>query len=266
MKTRFRTFLIAPLAAALILPQTAFGAVFLQQVNSRFGCVAGEALTEGNVLMMKSDGKCYKADADDSALRPAVGIAGHTAANAANVEVVTAGQVGGESSLTKGGTMYLSTTAAATTQTQPTAYSQKVGQAISATEWVIDLGRARQKKSVSIHVPDPGIAGADIAAGYALWSPAVNVTITAIKHIPQAAWVAAASANDGEVKVVNAAVGDLATLSVVTNLAVGTKNDMGAITNSAVVAGANVTLTQTTNGTADAPASVLQIEYIETSE
>lgn len=261
--------LTVPLLLLLLaaMPAQVMAAVSLQRVESRFGCVAGEALTEGDTLTMKSsDGKCYKADADDSTLRPVIGIAGFTAANAANVSVVTRGQVGGLSSLTKGGLVYLSTTAGGTTQTMPTAYSQPVGKAISATQYVIDIGRARQKQSVAIAVPDPGGAAADIAAGYVLWSPPVNVTVTGIKHIPQAAWVAAAAANDGEVKVVNAAVGNLATLSVVTALATGTKNDMGTITNAAVVAGTNVTLTLTATGTADAPASVLQIEYIESGE
>lgn len=260
-----RLLLIAALVFVL-LPQAGFGAAFLQRVDARFGCVAGEALTMGDIVMMKSDTKCYKADADDATLRPALGIAGVAALNAANVEVVTRGQVGGLSSLTTGGVVYLSTTAGGTTQTQPTAYSQAVGKAISATEYVIDLGRARQQRSISISVPDPGGADADITAGYILWSPPVNVTITAVKHIPQAAWIAAASANDGVVVVTNAAVGAVATLSVVTALAAGSKNDMGSITNPAVVAGTNVTLTLTANGTANAPSSVLQIEYIETGE
>ena len=267
-KNRFKKFsalLIAALIFPLALPQWA-GAVSIQQVISRFACVAGEALTEGPPLAMKSDGKCYKADADDSTLRPAIGVAGFTAASAANVSVVTRGQVGGLSSLTKGSVVYLSTTAGGTTQTIPTAYAQPVGKAISATQYVIDIGRARQKQSISIHVPDPGGAAADIQAGYVLWSPPVSVTVTAIKHIPQNDWIAAAAANDGEVKVVNAAVGNLATLSVVTALASGSKNDMGTITNAAVVGGTDVTMTLTTNGTANAPASVLQIEYMESGE
>ena len=253
-------------ALLLALPMPLLAAVALQRVESRFGCVAGAALTEGDILMMKSDGKCYKADADDSALRPAIGVAGFTAASAANVSVVTRGQVGGLSSLTKGSLVYLSTTAGGTTQTMPTAYSQPVGKAISATQYVIDIGRARQKQSVLLNAPDPGGADADLAAGFVLWSPPVNVTVTAAKHIPLADWIAAAAANDGEVKIVNAAVGNLATLSVVTNLASGTKNDMGTITNAAVVGGTNVTLTLTASGTANAPASVIQIEYIETGE
>jgi len=253
------------LSVALALPQAALAAS-LQQVISRFGCVAGEALTEGQPLTMKSDGKCYKADADDSALRPAIGVAGFTAASAANVSVVTRGQVGGLSSLTKGGAVYVSTTAGGTTQTQPTAYSQSIGKAISATQYVLEIGRARQKQSVAVHVPDPGAAAAGITAGYVLWSPPVDVTITAIKHIPEEAWIAAAAANDALITVTNAAVGTLATLSVVTALATGSKNDMGTITNAAVVGATNVTLTLTASGTANAPPSSWLIEYMDSAE
>ena len=432
--------------AALMLPQWA-QAASIQRVESRFGCVAGEALTEGDILVMKSDGKCYKADADDSTLRPAIGVAGFTAASAANVSVVTRGQVGGLSSLTKGADVFLSTTAGGNTQTEPASYSQKIAVAISATQFAIQIGvpvfvspskislpmrnetggalaagdlvyvsgwNETQKRflvskadadasgaraayvmqgslanntngfayrtyrltaldtsgttvgdpvylhttaggwtasaptgaddinqivgrvavvhattgeveldlvsnnspisvgtnelqalaitaakianttitatqlatdavttvkitaanvtstkastplktrSAIIHVPDPGGADADITAGYVLWRPSVNVTVTKIEHIPQAAWVAAAPANDATVVLTNAAVGALATLAVQTALAAGSVNDMGAITNAAVVANTSVTIAVTANGTANAPAAIIQIEY-----
>lgn len=254
--------LMAAVVALLALAAPA-GALTIERSYQRFGCVAGEALTTGAVLTMKaSDGLCYKADADDATLRPAIGIAASGASSGGSVGVITAGIVGGGSSLTKGGAVYLSTTAGATTQTQPAAYSQLVGRAVSATQYVIGVRPYRAVQTVVIPVPDPGAADADITAGYVLWSPPQSVTITKILHIPQAAWVAAAAANDGVVVVTNAAVGALATLSVVTALAVGSKNDMGAITNAAVVGGTNVTLTVTANGTANAPASAIQIEYV----
>lgn len=244
-----------------------YAAAFLQRVTDGFSCTAGEAISEAQIVMMKSsDGKCYKADADDATLRPAIGIAATKAASGASLRVATAGQVGGLSSLTKGAAIFLSTTAGGTTQTQPTAYSQPIGKAISATQYVLDVHRSRQIKSVSIHVPDPGAADADITAGYVLWKPTMPVTITKVWHIPQAAWTAAAATNDGEVVVSNAAVGAVATLAVTTALAAGSANDMGTITNASVAAGASVTLAVTTNGTANAPSSVIQIEYIETGE
>ena len=115
--------------------------------------------------------------------------------------------------------------------------------------------------TVVIPVPDPGGAGVDIAAGYILWTPSIAVTITKIYTGAETAWIAAASANDATVVVTNAAVGAVATLSVVTALAVGSNTDMGAITNASVVAGTNVTIAVTTNGTADAPRQNIQIEY-----
>jgi hypothetical protein len=265
MKNKFFTIWAALLA--LLFISSAALAARVERVDARFGCVTGEAVVEGDVLAIKaSDGKCYKADADDSTLRPAAGVAGAKASSGANVPVVTRGQVGGLSSLTKGGYVFLHTTAGATTQTQPTAYSQNVGRAISATQYVIDVGRARRVKSIAVHVPDPGAADADIAAGYVLWKPQTPATIVKAYHVPQAAWVAAAPANDATVVVSNAAVGAVATLAVQTALAAGSVNDMGTITNPSVAANANVTIAVTANGTANAPASVVLIEYIETED
>lgn len=115
--------------------------------------------------------------------------------------------------------------------------------------------------TVSIAVPDPGAADADIAAGYVLWTPSVAVTITKVYTAAETAWTAAAAANDATVTVTNAAVGTVASLNVVSALAVGSNTDMGAITNASVVAGTNVTIAVTTNGTADAPRQNIQIEY-----
>ena len=115
--------------------------------------------------------------------------------------------------------------------------------------------------TVSIALPDPGAADADIAAGYVLWTPSVAVTITKVYTGAETAWIAAASANDASVVVTNAAVGAVATLSVVSALAAGSNTDMGTITNASVVAGTNVTIAVTTNGTADAPRQNIQIEY-----
>jgi len=115
--------------------------------------------------------------------------------------------------------------------------------------------------TVVIPVPDPGAANADIAAGYILWTPSVAVTITKVYTAAETAWIAAASANDATVTVTNAAVGAVATLNVVSALAVGSNTDMGTITNASVVAGTNVTIAVIANGTADAPRQNIQIEY-----
>ena len=115
--------------------------------------------------------------------------------------------------------------------------------------------------SVVIQVADPGVANADFAQGYVLWKPSVAITITKVYLVPGLAYIAAASANDASVVVRNAAVGDIATLAIVTPLAAGSVNDMGTITNATVAANANVTIAVTTNGTADAPVQNILIEY-----
>ena len=115
--------------------------------------------------------------------------------------------------------------------------------------------------TVIIPVPDPGGADADITAGYVLWTPSVAVTITKVYTAAETVWVAAASANDATVTVTNAAVGTVAALNIVSALAVGSNTDMGSITNASVVAGTDVTIEVTANGTADAPRQSIQIEY-----
>ena len=136
---------------------------------------------------------------------------------------------------------------------------------LDATVASVDMSAGAKTHTVVIPVPDPGAADADITAGYVLWTPSVAVTITKVYTAAETAWVAAAAANDASVVVTNAAVGAVATLAVVTNLAVGSNTDMGAITNAAVVAGTNVTIAVTTNGTANAPRQNIQIEYTTTN-
>ena len=127
-----------------------------------------------------------------------------------------------------------------------------------------ELTAGAKTHTVVIPVPDPGGAGVDGVAAYILWTPSVNVTITKVYTAAETAWIGAASANDSTVTVVNAAVGNVASLNVVTALAAGTNTDMGSITNGAVVAGTNVTLTLVVNGTSDAPRQNIQIEYTTT--
>jgi len=128
----------------------------------------------------------------------------------------------------------------------------------------VKLSTGTRTRSVVIQVADPGAADADFAQGYVLWKPSVAVTITKVYLVPGLAYIAAASANDASVVVRNAAVGDVATLAIVTALAAGSVNDMGTITNAAVAANANVTIAVTTNGTANAPVQNILIEYTTT--
>jgi hypothetical protein len=148
--------LLAVLAvAAPWIPGEAAAAVSVQQIFSRVGSTAGETLAEGDVVMVKSDGKAYKADADDATLRPAIGVIGKGGSSGDPVEIVTRGIVGGLSSLTKGGAVFLSTTAAGTTQTAPATYAQRLGWALSATEMALDI--AVHSATGFINIPLAGL-------------------------------------------------------------------------------------------------------------
>lgn len=124
------------LAVVVALPVQAGS--YWKQKDLRFSAVAGETLATGNVVTIKdADGKAYKADADDAALRPAVGVVGKGGATGATVEIVVIGILGGQTALTESAGGFLSETAGAITQTSP-AYSQQIGVAISATEYLIN--------------------------------------------------------------------------------------------------------------------------------
>ncbi len=145
MKKYFQKYaLVAALAAvitALVFSGPAFAAYSVVKSYSRISAVAGETLATGNVVCIKSaDGYAYKADADDSTARPAVGIIGKGGASGATVEIITEGILGGWSSLTKGAPGYLSATAGAVTQTKVAAYHQKIAVAISATQYRFSFG------------------------------------------------------------------------------------------------------------------------------
>lgn len=82
----------------------------------------GESLVPGDVVYVKSDGAVWKADADAAGLYPAVGIAVETASS--GLHAVLLHGIYRDDTLynwTVGGVLYLSTTAGALTQTQPSA-------------------------------------------------------------------------------------------------------------------------------------------------
>jgi hypothetical protein len=139
MKTFFKPILLlALLCVSAVVPADA-DAYYAKQVYARFSCTAGETLTAGNVVSIKdADGYCYKADADDATLRPAVGVVGMGGASGASVEVIVQGIISGWTSLSEGAPGYLSAaTAGAVTQSAP-AYSQQIGYAISATDYFVN--------------------------------------------------------------------------------------------------------------------------------
>ena len=113
----------------------AFAAYLVKQAFARFSATAAETLATGQVVCLKdADGKAYKADANDAALRPAIGIIGKGGATGATVEVIVIGTLSGWTGLAEGSPGYLSETPAAVTQSAP-AYAQQVGFAITSTTY-----------------------------------------------------------------------------------------------------------------------------------
>lgn len=267
MKRWMQGALAVLLALAVLAIPTAQAAT-LQRVHARFGCTAGESITLGQVVMLKSDGYCYKADADAATLRPAIGVAGYSVSSGAVVEVVTAGLVGGETGLTVGGTMYLSTTAGGTTQTRPAAYPQVVGQAISATQWTIGIQPPPKLGHLSVFpVQDLG-AGADIGDGTAanastLWTPPFDLTITAVKLYGVAAGAGIDDSNTVAIKVYNG------TATVVSGTwgttpawpAAHVPTSAGTVGNASVSAGTAIKFDVVNGTTANPPAFNLLLEY-----
>jgi len=114
-------------------------AYVVKQGWARVSAVAGEALATGQVVCLKdADGKAYKADANDTALRPSLGIVGKAAASGESVEIIVLGVLSGWTSQSEGVNVYLSETAGAVTQSAPT-YAQVVGVALSTTETLFNF-------------------------------------------------------------------------------------------------------------------------------
>lgn len=141
MKTRKNivvALLLAMFAVSAFPASDANAGYIVKQSWARISAVAGEAITAGELVSIKdADGEAYAADANDAALRPAVGIAGKSVAEGDYTEIVVIGVLDGWTTLSEGAPAYLSETAGAVTQVAPT-YAQQVGVAISATEYYIN--------------------------------------------------------------------------------------------------------------------------------
>lgn len=132
---------VVTVVAAMMMPFQADAAYHVDQAWVRIKATAGEALSTGQIVCIKdSDGYAYKADANDSNLRPAIGVVGSKTASAsgATVEIIIEGVLGGWSSLSEGANGYMSETAGAVTQSAPS-YEQKVGVAISTTQYLFSF-------------------------------------------------------------------------------------------------------------------------------
>ena len=94
---------------------------YFKQKWIRFSAVAGETLSVGDVVYIKTtDGKAYKADADDPNKRPAVGVVSKGAPSGSKVEITVAGILAGQTAVSPGSRLWLSTTAGGITSSIPT--------------------------------------------------------------------------------------------------------------------------------------------------
>jgi len=170
MKQVFKKGIVAMFAVAIILafmlPQ-AHAAYSVKKVFSRISVNAGETVVTGQVVAIKdADGEAYKADANVTYLRPAVGIVGSkTGGDGVAIEIITSGILTGWSGLKEGRAGYLSETAGAVTQSPPE-WTHKVGVAINSTDYYFDFTDTRDPNlTVEYFTVNPVTAG--IAGGAA---------------------------------------------------------------------------------------------------
>jgi hypothetical protein len=107
------------MASAFMAPNA--GAESWKQKFVRFAGTAGETLTVGDpVCIAAADGQVYKADANSSTRRPAVGVIGKGGAAEATVEIVAIGILTGQTAASPGARIYVSDGAGVITTTAPT--------------------------------------------------------------------------------------------------------------------------------------------------
>jgi hypothetical protein len=119
---------------------------------------AGEALTGATtpqpVYIDPTNGKVYKADADDAAKQNVIGFVVNSGATDDNVLVHLAGTISGFTGLTVGATYYVSDTAGAISTTAGT-YVVPVGRAISASMLLIQTNTRRIADGALYFSDDP---------------------------------------------------------------------------------------------------------------
>jgi len=117
----------------------------LKNAGNNFSVEAAEALTAGDAVALDSStGKAKKANAATGSSQqvPCVGIAETSVSAGEYVTVLRSGKVGGYSGLTPGAPVYLGETDGAVTKTAPSTsgdYVQTLGQAVSATEFILNI-------------------------------------------------------------------------------------------------------------------------------
>lgn len=145
------------------LPE-AFGAYHVKKIFSRVSVNAGETVATGEVVCIKdADGEAYKADANVTYLRPAVGIVGSkTGGDGVAIEIITSGILSGWSGLAEGDAAYLSETAGAVTQSPPE-WIQNIGVALNSTDYYFNFADTRDPELTleyfTVNPVTAGIAG-----------------------------------------------------------------------------------------------------------
>ena len=163
----------------------AFAAYRVKQNFARFSAVAAETLTTGQVVCLKTDGLAYKADANDAALRPALGVIGKGGTTGTKVEIIVMGILSGWSTLTEGSPGYLSETAAAVTQSAP-AYSQQVGFALTTSDYFFAFQNYFDSSSLTVlgtldgatPLVFEGLTANDFETSIAVADPTADRTVT----------------------------------------------------------------------------------------
>ena len=146
--------LIFAVMILMAVPQ-AHATEYWKQKFVRFPALAGETLATGDVVYIKgSDGKAYKADANDSAKRPAVGLIGKGGSSGATIEIVAVGILAGQTAASPGLRLFLSDTANTLTTTGPT-NAQGLG-------WVMPPATTDDENTdyyINVETPTSGGAG-----------------------------------------------------------------------------------------------------------
>lgn len=153
MKRDHKVFAILIICLAfLALSFAPAQAAYWKQKYVRFSATAGETLTTGDVVSIGgADGKAYKADADNSSYRPAVGVVSKGGATSATVEVTVRGIISGMIAASPGARLFLSPTPGAIVTSAPT-NAQAIG-------WVMP-GSAASSTTYFIDVTAPSSGGA----------------------------------------------------------------------------------------------------------
>lgn len=157
----FKSHLIAMMTLIAILFTMTLDAqaYSVKQQWARMSATCGETLTTGQGVTLKdADGYAYKADANDAALRPAVGVVGMGCSSGGTVEIIVQGILTGWTGLAESTPGFLSETAGALTQSAP-AYSQQIAVAISATDYYVNAQNYFSTASLTALGADVTITG-----------------------------------------------------------------------------------------------------------